>query len=122
MMQNADHRRAVEQAIYEWETVGIRRDVKIFIRAAEALLRLFQLGARIIEQDDLIKALITRRISSGTGSKFKQDASFVRQQTLEGNGFGAVFLLASALIPKGLLVIGAFVITNGRSILFIHIK
>ena len=34
-------------------------------------LRLFELGARIIEQDDPIKAKVARSISSSTSPKFK---------------------------------------------------
>ena len=79
-------------------------------------MRLLQLGARIIEQDDAVKAEVARRISSGTSPKFEQEASAFGEESLEGNGFRAVFVLASAFIPKGGLVIGAFVIANRRGI------
>ena len=59
-------------------------------------------------------------IASGTGAEFEQEATLRRQEPFERDGFGAVFVGASALIPKRGLIIGAFVITDGRSVLFVH--
>ena len=113
-MQCTDHRRRVKQTIHKWQAVHIRCNIDISVRLAKPLLSLFQLRTRVIEQDNPLKAEVARRISSGTGSQFQQETSALRQELLEGNGFRAVFVFASALIPKGSLVIRVFVITNRR--------
>jgi len=122
MVQNTDHRHAIEESVYKWEAIYICRNIEIFIRGSQPLLRLFQLGARIIKQDNALKATVARSISSGTSPKFKHKAPAGREQAFQGNGFCTVFVLASAFIPEGGLVIGAFIITNGRSIFCIHKK
>ena len=114
-MQRADHGRGVEQAIHKREAVDIRGNIYILIGCAESLLGLLQLGARIIEQDYALKAEVARRISSGAGAQFQQDPSAFGEKSLESDRFGTVLILTSTFIPKGGLIIGAFVVTNGGS-------
>ena len=101
MVQNADHRRRVEQAIYEREAIYIRRHINVFVGNAEPLLRLLQLGARIIEEEDAIKAMVPRRVTSRASAKFEEESPALREEALQGDGFRAVFVFASAFIPEG---------------------
>src|SRR5688572_4958116 len=98
-MQCTDHGSRVKQTIHKWQAVDIRCNVAISIRLTQPLLSLFQLRARIIKQDNALKAPVALRISPGTGSQFQQEAATFRQESLEGNGFRAVLVFASALIP-----------------------
>jgi hypothetical protein len=77
-------------------------------------LRLFELGARIIEQDHPVKAAVAGCVSSSPSPQFKQEASLLREESLQCNGLRAIFIGASAFIPKGGLVIGAFIIADRR--------
>jgi hypothetical protein len=104
-MEDTDHRRGVEQSIDKGKAIHVRRNIDVSIRLAKPLLRLFQLCARVIEQDDAIEAGIARRISPGARAKLEQEASLLWEEALESNGFGAVFVLTPAFIPEGPLVI-----------------
>ena len=121
-MQCADHSRRVEQAIHKWQAVHVRRDIDVFTGVSKSLLSLFKLRARVIKQDNALKAGVARRISSGAGSQFQQEASPFREQSPQGNGFRAVFIFTPALVPKGSLGIGVFLIAGGRRVLFMQKK
>src|SRR5215210_2306513 len=115
-MQCADHRRSIEQPIYEGKTIHICGNIYIFLGLSQSFLRLFELSARIIKQNNALKARIARRVSSGTSSEFQKHTAALRQETLDGDGFRPIFVLAPTFIPKGCLVIRAFIVTYRRSV------
>ncbi len=75
VMQGPDHGHSIEQAIDEGKAVGVGGHVNIFLGGTESQLGLFELGARIVQQDDAVKAEVARRISPGARSQLQEDAS-----------------------------------------------
>ena len=69
MMKNTDHRSRIEQAIDERQAINIGRNINIFFRPAKSLPGLLQLGVRIIQQDDPLKAGVTRCVPARAGTE-----------------------------------------------------
>lgn len=112
VVQRADHGRRVEQPVHEWQAIDVSRDENKPVRSAQACLRLLELGARIIQQDDALETGVARRVSPRTGAQFEQQFAAFREQTFQRDGFAAVLVFAPAAIPERGLVIGAVVVAD----------
>jgi hypothetical protein len=82
VVQRADHGGRIEQAMHEWQSVDIGRHIHVTVGAAEPGLRLLQLRARIIQEDDPIKAQVARRIPAGACAQLQQEPPACGKQAL----------------------------------------
>jgi len=96
--------------------VDVGGNVAVACAGAQTRLRLLQLGAGIIHQDNLFIARVAGRVAPGACAQFQQQPALGGHQPADGNGFSSIFISPVALFPEGSLVIRAFVITDWRGI------
>jgi len=75
MMKRADHGGGIKQTGHKRQLVHICGHIDVTFRCTQARSGLFQLGVRIVEQHNALKAVIARRIAPGPGAKFQQQFS-----------------------------------------------
>lgn len=71
VMQSANSGDGIEQVGDERQAIGISGNETISVAASEPRLRLLQLGARVVEQDDPLE-VVARSVASSPGAYFEQ--------------------------------------------------
>ncbi len=105
MVQSADQGGGIEQTRDERQAVDISRDVDVTPSLTKPLLRLAELGARIVQQHNALETAVTGGVPACARAQLEQQLTGFWQQSLQGDRFHAVFIFTTTSIPEAGLVV-----------------
>ena len=100
VMQHPHRHRGVEEGINEWQDIQVGGNVDIPPISPQSVLGLAQHGFGVVQQDDLLVAIVQVYQAAKAGANLHQPSPSRRQQLAQGDSFRQVLVFPPPPLPE----------------------